>query len=257
MGDADSDNGAAGHAGFAARLRGLIDERGSILTFAALARVSEGTVRGWLRGSETPRNKLAAIAKATGVSLDWLVLGVGQKFYSECPPGHVSVAFYDFAKTGGFITNLLGLGKPDALYFFSREFLGIPEEPGAAMIAVTMLDDHMEPSIVKGDLVVIGCLPDFTMLELLAMSSLNLPKGGPLIYAIADSGALKIRLVSPITRPRPGFLVRALRGEKPRRIDDPIELSRFRVLGLVCWRGGAIVPPGLVGDPVKKEKRDE
>ena len=67
----------ASHPDFVARLRGLVDEAGGQRSFAARAGVSQGTVNLWLRDSEPGRDKLAAIAKATGVSLDWLVSGCG------------------------------------------------------------------------------------------------------------------------------------------------------------------------------------
>ncbi|MGB8685677.1 MAG: helix-turn-helix transcriptional regulator [Candidatus Binatus sp.] len=105
------------HSGFSERLQELVADAGSIAAVAAQARVSEGAVRMWLSRVEPTREKLAALAKATGVSLDWLMTGRGPKVYSEYPPGYVAMRFADLTESKGIAT------RP----FFSREhFISLP-----------------------------------------------------------------------------------------------------------------------------------
>lgn len=66
--------------GFPARLRQVIDSYGSTNAIARVINRSEGAVRKWLRGQSEPNvSDLRAICDATGTSVEWLVMGRGDR----------------------------------------------------------------------------------------------------------------------------------------------------------------------------------
>lgn len=60
---------------FVARVKGLIGSR-SVREFARIAGVPEATLRATLNGSEPSRPLLIALARAGGVTIDWLATGI-------------------------------------------------------------------------------------------------------------------------------------------------------------------------------------
>jgi transcriptional regulator with XRE-family HTH domain len=71
--DTDSD-------GFPGRLREALQSYGSTSAIAKEIGRSEGAVRKWLRGQSEPSvSDLRAICYTTGVSVEWLVMGRGNK----------------------------------------------------------------------------------------------------------------------------------------------------------------------------------
>jgi transcriptional regulator with XRE-family HTH domain len=125
------------HSQFAQRLEELVAGAGSAAALAAQARVSEGAVRMWLSRVEPTREKLAAIAKETGVSLDWLISGRGPKFFSECPPGHIAIRFADLTKAEGVEIGAFLL--TENYIFLPTLLLGIDESGFAT---------HREPRVI-------------------------------------------------------------------------------------------------------------
>ena len=70
--------------GFAARLRQVLDSYGSTSSLARCIDRSEGAVRKWLRGQSEPNvSDLRAICELTATSVEWLVMGRGNR---EAPP---------------------------------------------------------------------------------------------------------------------------------------------------------------------------
>jgi hypothetical protein len=120
---------------FTARLQQLVDETGSKSGFAGLAGVTQRSVRLWIEGGEPGRDRLAAIAAATGISLDWLIAGRGPKYFSDVPPGYIAVRFADFRK-GTAIGALFSTDKNILLPSF---FFDLDETDFAT---------HMEPRVM-------------------------------------------------------------------------------------------------------------
>lgn len=142
------------HSGFALRLQELVKDAGSTAAVAAQAGVSEGAVRMWLSRVEPTREKLASIAKASGVSLDWLISGRGPKVYSECPPGYIAMRFADLTKSKGVATrpfysiekfiflppSLLGIAEDDSDQIDPMALLLPPETPDAQVAEFIAFD---------------------------------------------------------------------------------------------------------------------
>jgi transcriptional regulator with XRE-family HTH domain len=66
--------------GFPARLRQVLDSYGSTSSLARSIERSEGAVRKWLRGQSEPNvTDLRAICEETSTSVEWLVMGRGDR----------------------------------------------------------------------------------------------------------------------------------------------------------------------------------
>ena len=66
--------------GFAGRLRQVINSYGNTSSVAREIQRSEGAVRKWLRGLSEPNvSDLRAICEVTHTSVEWLVMGRGQR----------------------------------------------------------------------------------------------------------------------------------------------------------------------------------
>lgn len=77
---------------FPERIAHLAKTHGSASALARLINVSPGAVLKWLEGTEPTRDKVAALALATGVSVEWLVLGIGDVLKSMPDGGSVTGA---------------------------------------------------------------------------------------------------------------------------------------------------------------------
>jgi transcriptional regulator with XRE-family HTH domain len=76
--------------GFAARLRQVIDSYGNTSSLAREIERSEGALRKWLRGLSEPNvSDLRAICEVTHTSVEWLVMGRGERAesFGDSGPG--------------------------------------------------------------------------------------------------------------------------------------------------------------------------
>jgi hypothetical protein len=74
--------------GFPGRLRQVINSYGNTSSLAREIQRSEGAVRKWLRGLSEPNvSDLRAICEVTHTSVEWLVMGRGQRAESFGDPG--------------------------------------------------------------------------------------------------------------------------------------------------------------------------
>jgi transcriptional regulator with XRE-family HTH domain len=168
-------------AAFAERLKQLIASSGGARPFAAKAAASEGTVRAWVeRGAEPSRDKLAAIAKTTGVSLDWLISGRGPKFYSECPPGYAAMRFADLMKSKGKPTR--PFFSTEQLIFLPFWLLGIAESEREKIDPMALLLPTETPDSTAADFVVFD----------LTKEGASPPSSG-LCVILDDEGRFKVR----------------------------------------------------------------
>ena len=105
--------------GFALRLRQVVSSYGSTNALASHIERSEGAIRKWLRGQSEPGvSDLRAICIATNTSVEWLVMGRGErklnKERSEDPssgglPPVNPTLMEDVIETVGLDTNLKGV----------------------------------------------------------------------------------------------------------------------------------------------------
>jgi hypothetical protein len=74
--------------GFPARLRQVIDSYGNTSSLAREIERSEGAVRKWLRGLSEPNvSDLRRICEISNTSVEWLVMGRGERAVSFGDPG--------------------------------------------------------------------------------------------------------------------------------------------------------------------------
>jgi transcriptional regulator with XRE-family HTH domain len=117
---------------FRARMKDIIDSSGSIYALAKRAGTAPNTIRRYLTNSEPTRPMLIAIAKASGVSLEWLATGRGPKTpndnHTPCPTQYIP-------ETKGFRERLKFIASQngDVCDFCSR--IKIPEPDLAAILA--------------------------------------------------------------------------------------------------------------------------
>jgi len=229
--------------GFVDRLRSLVDSAGGQRAFAALAGVSQRAVSLWLQSTEPGRDRIAAIANATGVSLDWFILGRGPKKFSECPPGYIAIDFYDLVKSGGYLNTL---GGPDRLLIFDRALLALGADEHANLLALYLLPGETAESIMTGsDFVIV----DRGSRELIPVSpsaiaeeerwrgdSLNLG----ILCAMIEKGHVRTRVVRWAARPKPIVIFDAAGREKKRRFERDEEMAGINILGPVRLRAGII-----------------
>ncbi|MGH7813390.1 MAG: helix-turn-helix domain-containing protein [Candidatus Binataceae bacterium] len=220
--------------GFVDRLNELIRERKSLRAFAALIGVTEGTVRVWLQRAEPGRDKLVAIVKATGVSLNWLAAGIGPRQYSETPEGYVAIPVFDYRKTGAYMFPMM---KPVDRTLVRRDSLrpDLWQFADDTLLAMHALDDALRPLIMKGDLVVV-CGASFPHLISQLPNDQKFQAEAPCM--IVRDGRVSLRLVRYQTGLPPKFIVRKPGDEKPELIITEGNERGFSIVGRVIFRAG-------------------
>jgi transcriptional regulator with XRE-family HTH domain len=232
---------------FTVRLRQLVDESGSKSAFAGFAGVTQRSVRLWLERAEPTREKLAAIAKATGVSLDWLISGRGPKMYSECPPGYIALDFYDLVKSRGYLN---ALGGPDRTLLFDRALLALDADEHANLLALYLLpDDYAESIVTASDFVIVDRgARDLIPSSPSAIAEEERYRTGPLgfavLCAVIEKGRAQTWIIGWATKPKPAIIFESIGPEKKqRRFESDEEMAAINILGPVRFRAGLIRPP--------------
>lgn len=142
------------------RLQSVIGNR-SKSEFARLCGVPESSVRQWVDGTSLPSaEKLMAIASATGISIDWLLLGKGSKnsighgadFGGS--PAVVPVQRLHVAASAGFGAYSAGSPSTDVVDLPRRVLDRAGCKPASARI-LDAAGSSMEPTIGDGDLLLV------------------------------------------------------------------------------------------------------
>jgi lambda repressor-like predicted transcriptional regulator len=225
---------------------------GSRASLAKEAGLSPSTFQNLFTGSEPTRRILIAIARAAGVSVQWLACGDGPKkasFWTDPPQGYEFVPFFNVPLLGPF-------EKPEHI-IFKRSWLaaaGVRESD--QVFAIEAPDDSMSHrGIFTGSIVIANGSHK--------LISVGRPAGrwegmNNAIYAIAVGIQLRLRrvFVEPKEgryclyqrKGRAGASVDARRQIGLPSKDEELELAitrdapDFRVLGIVAWVGGALAP---------------
>jgi phage repressor protein C with HTH and peptisase S24 domain len=235
----------ADQAAFVARLQALARTWPSSDSLAKAANVSPSALRKWLKGQAEPsRERLVALADATGVGLGWLAKGEGPEpdFLGGDTPGQ-AVMRGRFAhpsqrmETSGFLmlpkhpeSAAAGSGTPPPPR--ATEFIGFRHDwirstfaraPSDLVLEVAV-GESMEPNIRNGDLLLVD-VTDRTFRNF-----------G--VYVLEVRGE---RLVKRVQRLFDGslILISDNRTYQPEQV--PAELAQeVTVVGRVVWRGGAL-----------------
>jgi transcriptional regulator with XRE-family HTH domain len=233
--------------GFVDRLRKMVADTGGQRAFAALVGVSQRAVSLWLEKTEPGRDRLAAIANQTGVSLDWLVTGRGPKFFSDVPPGYVAIDFYDLVKSGGYLNTL---GGPDRLLIFDRSLLALDADENANLLALYLLPGETSESIVTAsDFVIVDRgARDLIPASPSAVAEEERYRGGSIdlgiLCATIEKGHAQTWIVRWGNKPKPMVIFESIGGsdKKRRRFERDEEMAVINILGPVRFRAAFIRP---------------
>jgi hypothetical protein len=241
----------ASRAAFVARLRVLVDEAGGQRSFAA-GIASQGTVNLWLHDSEPGRDKLAAIATATGVSLDWLIAGRGLKYFADIPSGYIAIDFYDLVKSGGYLNTLDG---PDRALIFDRSLLALDADEKANLLALYLLPGETAESIVSAtDFVIVDRgARDLIPVSPSAIAEEERYRGASLDFGILcaaiEKGHAQTWIVRWGSKPKPIIIFESPVAKKSqRRFERDEEMASINILGPVRFRASLIRPPREMSD---------
>jgi phage repressor protein C with HTH and peptisase S24 domain len=214
----------------------------SVNAFAKRSGLGESLLRSYLAGSAPGLDKAARIAKAAGVSLEWLATGKGPRdrdMVSVMDPerggmveyrsrddmeGFVVLPRYEVRASAGAGTVVHSERIVDYLSFKAEWILHRLRLNPEHLILIEAVGDSMRPRINNGDLLLVNT----------QVSSVR----GDAIYAISVAGEL---LVKRIQREMNGDLVIISDNTAyaPKLVRTS-ELDRVHVVGEVVWHAGQI-----------------
>jgi len=185
--------------------------------FAAKCGLPSSTISNYRRNKAIPTiDKVARIAQATGVSLDWLILGEGPPFRGD--EEFVYVPRVDVRLGAGGEAEVFD-AEPKEVYAFRRDWLlqrGNPKDMRLAKV----VGDSMEPTLKEGDLVLV----DLSQKEIIQGQ----------IYAVRLFNGLLVKRLQRLDQNR----VRLI---SDNRVHPPEERSldsgEFEIIGRVLWVG--------------------
>ncbi|GAB4216294.1 MAG: XRE family transcriptional regulator [Synechococcales cyanobacterium] len=144
------------------RLRLLLGEE-TVFHFANRCGLPDSTLRKYMTGSQPTADRLALIARCSGVSVDWLVSGEGPMFRKmpqpESPDRLVRIPIFDISAGAGLGT-FVEVVDPEEVIAFSEGWIRLhchtsPE--GLSLISVR--GESMEPTLRSGDLILVDTKP--------------------------------------------------------------------------------------------------
>lgn len=208
---------------FSDRIKHLIDRHESASNLARMAGVSEGVVRKWKDGkSEPTRDKLEALSKATGVRIEWLVLGTGE--VSDKAQGNLS----EFALIPGYNVQVSagngampGNEEPTRRLAFRHRWLkyrGLNEKD---LVMVFTKGDSMEPTIADNNTLMVDT------------SDTDPQDGG--IYVIRNDGHLLVKRTQ--IAPGQGVWLISDNKEYDKLLVQFDKTEDLEVIGKVVWIG--------------------
>ena len=215
---------------FEERISVLAEQAGSASALARMAGVSESVVRKWRNGTSEPsRPNLIALARATGVSLAWLVAGEGsEKASAEAVHSPENGLEDEFALVPGYnIQVAAGTGtfpdqeQPTRKLAFRRKWLryrGLNEKD---LVLVFAKGDSMEPTISDNNTLMIDT------------SQRDLTDGA--IYVIRVNSHLVVKRVQTLLN-RDIMLLSDNESYHPETL-KPEQLQDLEVIGKAVWIG--------------------
>jgi len=179
--------------------------------------LAPSTLSHYIQGQTVPPiDKVAKIAQATGVSLDWLILGEGPPFRGD--EEFVYVPRVDVRLGAGGEAEVFD-AEPKEVYAFRRDWLlqrGNPKDMRLAKV----VGDSMEPTLKEGDLVLVDLSQkEIIQGQIYAVRLFN----GLLIKRLQRLDQNRVRLISdnPVHPPE----------------ERNLESGEFEIIGRVLWVG--------------------
>lgn len=207
---------------FYRRFEELIGGKGRYEAFGRLVGISGSTIRTYFFKRVQPTvDKLQKIARATGVNLNWLLLGEGPKERFEAE--FLLVPRIDVRLGAGGEVEVYD-AEPKEVYAFRKDWLlqrGDPKD----MRLMTVMGDSMEPTLCEGDIVLVD------------LSKKDPSKEG--IYALRIYNGLVVKRLQRLSRTK----LRVISDNPkypPQEVDLEGEANDFAVIGKVIWVGRSL-----------------
>lgn len=129
---------------FISRLRELADGAGSVNALSKAAGVSQSGLQRYLNGGEPSRKAVVAIAKAGGVSVEWLATGEGERDYGQAGEDADEFAYVEqIAGKRGVIRRR---------HAVRRDWLAAQGLDPSRLSVMETREDSMAPTVQPGDL---------------------------------------------------------------------------------------------------------
>jgi phage repressor protein C with HTH and peptisase S24 domain len=228
--------------GFPERVKQIAARVGGSAELARRAGLSRQMVEKYAGGSEPSRENLIALARAGGVSLEWLAAGAGPMERGETggctankvaeePPGdgYIALPRYDVRASAGVGVPVLSEEVVDWIYFkaeWLRRTLGLSPSQLALIEAV---GDSMSPGIEDGDLLLVDV-------------GQPVLKGDGVYVLAMDDTMIGLMVKRVEITPHGGLVISSdnQRAGYGRYEIARSELASVRVVGRVVWVGGRI-----------------
>lgn len=197
--------------GLAERIREIIGSE-SVRSFANRAGVNNSTLRSVLNGTSPTAETLLFIAKAAGVSVDWLLTGEGERTRDGLALSNGRESWVTFplytarAAAGSGAVNEAGFPSP-GLAFDPALAAHLLNTSPRSLAGLYVAGDSMEPTFGDGDVLIIN-------------TSIERITGDAIYVLVVDEGCI----VKRITCLTDGRLV--LRSDNPNYADETIDPAR-------------------------------
>jgi len=216
---------------FRRRLRETISGFPSRAALAKAAEIPPSSLQSYLERTEPTRPALIALARAAGVSLEWLAEGRGYKEpHPLVPDGYAEIPFFDVKKSGGYVYPLI-MSEDMSSVFLKLDWFRYPDMNPAQLITLEATESLVS-GIEAGDLLVV----DQCWQTASARNPLSLPAG---IYLTSWQAKLSVRQVVRIV----GDCVELIRpGNKRRKELVRVGEQGFMIHGRIIWFARKMVP---------------
>jgi phage repressor protein C with HTH and peptisase S24 domain len=211
------------------RLRAAVREAGGTSAVAKRGGIPLGTLNNYLAGRDLRAEGLVALARATGVRLEWLATGEGPMRAgdaAEAPlaSGTVAVARYD-ARAAAGRRALLAEARIIEQVTFDEGWVRrvLRRNPGDLAI-IEAFGDSMAPTILDGDVLML----DTAIADLVSGR----------IYVVDLGGELLVKRIQ--RRLNGSLLVLSDNDRYPPEELQPSEAAPLRIVGEVVWHARAV-----------------
>lgn len=206
--------------GFCERLRELVGGPRRMSEFGRRCGIPGSTIRAYLSRRVSPTvDKLIRIALATGVDLNWLLLGKRGRFEDE----FVLLPRIDVRLGAGGEVELFDVSEEKELYAFRRDWLLSKGNP-RHMRLMTVMGDSMEPTLFDGDLVLVDLSrKDLAREGIFAVRIYD----GLAVKRLQRAGKARVRVISDNPHYPP----------EERSLDN----GEFEIIGRVIWAGRSFI----------------
>lgn len=189
--------------------------------------INQASVTNWRKRGTIPIDQCIQLRQEKGVSLDWLVLGLGEGEVDETyvsqtgDPNYTEIPLYDVEVSAGN-GSIFDQEQISSYLKFRNDWLAREGLHAKDLVAVRVSGDSMEGTLFDGDIVVID-------------RSKKKPDG---VFAIRMGDALRIKRLQKMTD---GSLrVFSDNATYERETIHPENMNQVEIIGQCYWRAGRV-----------------